>query len=427
MTRLQGLHHLRMERSVLPYSVLSLLGFAARVLFLHLTGTWGTVINNDAHEYNQIASSILAGYGFAVGPGQPTAFRPLGYPYFLAALYGLCGRSVAVVQLAQALLGALSVLPTYALTRRLFGSAPALVAGIGVALHPILLYLTALITADVLGIGLQMLLLWIAFRATTASDAQVGWWVVFGVVATLSTLVRPEMSLLPWLLALGYCVSRGCTAGRIKRLLITCVACTVLALLPTFARNAVHLGVLSPFPTEGGVTFWGGNNPMASGGWTMPSPGSWQDASPPPAGVHGWPDLPERESQTRFYRAALTWIRENPGEALALVPRKLARSWTLTYGDEARSETLPPIAHVANLVFGACALVGIVLAAWSQRRDLWVFLAPLAIWIVKTVVFYGSTRLTASVLPIACMLAAHAGVSGVRWVSRIVPRRQAGA
>ncbi|MBC7261092.1 MAG: hypothetical protein H5T63_03680, partial [Chloroflexi bacterium] len=41
----------------------------------------------DAAAYDRIAQNLLAGYGFASTPGQPTAFWPPLYPFFLAGLY----------------------------------------------------------------------------------------------------------------------------------------------------------------------------------------------------------------------------------------------------------------------------------------------------------------------------------------------------
>ena len=52
-------------------------------------------IVHDAHDYDLHARSIASGDGFArIGPGptRRTAFRPPGYPVFLAGVYALGGR-----------------------------------------------------------------------------------------------------------------------------------------------------------------------------------------------------------------------------------------------------------------------------------------------------------------------------------------------
>ena len=84
---------------------LFLVAFFARLVFTGWMGWFGRIVNNDAYEYNQIALSLLQGHGFAFGPGQPTAFRPFGYPVFLAAIYATLGPSTTWVHWVQALLG----------------------------------------------------------------------------------------------------------------------------------------------------------------------------------------------------------------------------------------------------------------------------------------------------------------------------------
>src|SRR5438552_9064851 len=56
----------------------------------------------DERDYHVLATSLVDGYGFAHGPGQPTSIRAPLYPGFLAALWLLTGtESLHVVRLAQ--------------------------------------------------------------------------------------------------------------------------------------------------------------------------------------------------------------------------------------------------------------------------------------------------------------------------------------
>jgi hypothetical protein len=403
----------------------------ARLLFLWLAGFYGRVANNDAFEYNRIADSLLGGYGFALGPGQPTAFRPFGYPFFLASIYAL-GLSVSGVQLCQAILGSLLVVPIYAIARRLINPWVAVLAGLGTALHPVLIYQVGLLAPETVAILLQLLLLWIALRVLQSSAARWPDVIGFVLVGVLAVLMRPELMLVTWLLVLGSIVQLDLMSGRGRALLVATVLVTILAMAPSVLRNWMVFDAFIPFPTVGGVTFWGGNNEMVSGGWVLPSESTWLEEDPP-LGMNGWPELSERESQDRFYKDSFEWIKENPDEALALVPRKLVRSWALGYADEERANTLPPIVTGLNWAFGLVILAGVAMSLVRYRPLMWVLFAPVLAWIIKTIVFYGSARLTAPVLPVLCIFAALALfelgrflqpllIKSARFVARTWPR-----
>jgi hypothetical protein len=375
----------------------------ARVLFLIAAGFLGRIINNDGHAYFQIASSLLAGDGFASGPGHPTAFRPFGYPFFLAAIYGAFGESVVSIQICQALLGGLLVLPTVRLAQHLVSPLTAALIGLGVTLHPILLYLPALIAPGAAAVFLQVCLIWLALRISEGDAVFSLSFFGFVLAGAAAILMRPELLLLPVLLALGYLLSVGPRSVSARILILAASLAIALAVVPPLIRNYAIFDAFIPLPTVGGVTFWGANNAAADGGWILPSAEVWPNANPP-AGMQGWRDLTEKESQARFYATSWAWIKNNPGEALALIPRKILRSWTLSYADQNRENALPVAAHVVHGLFVLFAFAGLGICWRRSRAYVWLLAAPIVAWLAKTVVFYGSARQTAVVLPVLCVL-----------------------
>lgn len=379
------------------------LALVSRMAFLWLSGAYGQIINGDGFSYTQIAASLSAGDGFALGPDQPTAFRLFGYPWLIAAVYSLTGSTIAGVQWVQGLLGSLVVLLTYALGRRLAGPWTAALAGLIVALHPVLLYLTGLAAPDAAALACQMGLLWCAWRIAAFGKGKTAGFIASGAIGIL---LRPELLLAVWLFPISVMLILGLRAPRTRMLCVAAILAMLLGVLPPVVRNAAIFGEFVPFPTIGGVTFWGANNAHATGGWLMPTPENWPDADPPPLGMHGWPGLSETESQARFYRTSFQWLKNDPVDALRLLPRKLARSWTLTFADEARGRALPAAVEWLNAAFGLLALFGVAIA-WQRRDRLLVtlLLVPAAAWLAKTIIFYGSARQTAAVLPVAAIFA----------------------
>lgn len=67
-------------------------------------------------------------------------------------------------------------------------------------------------------------------------------------------------------------------------------------------------------------------------------------------------------------------------------------------------------------------LARIAALARRQRAALWLLLTPVAAWLVKTVVFYGSARQTALALPVLIIFAAAAVVALVDPAARQIAR-----
>jgi len=399
---------------------LFLVALSARLIFTEWMGWFGRIVNNDAHEYNQITLSLLQGHGFAFGPGEPTAFRPFGYPVFLAIIYGVLGPSVVWVQCIQALLGALLVVPTYTIARYMGGQMIAILAGFGVALHPVLVYQTALLAPEVVAVLFQMLLLWFALSIARLEFLRGTDLLGFVLSGALATLMRPELLLITWLLALGFLAYAGIRSSRVRAILVASVLTTILAVGVPVIRNWLVFHAFIPFPTVGGVTFWGANNASVHGGWVLPSAETWPDGEPP-TGMRGWDGLTELQTQARFYQASFDWVRQNPNAALALIPCKLARSWTLSFADEARSSTLPPIAGLANWAFGLVVLAGVLIFVRRRTPYMWLLFVPIVAWFFKTLVFYGSARQTAPVLPILCIFGS---IALQESIERLILRRR---
>ena len=150
------------------------LALLARLAFLQITGAFGQILNDDGLSYDQLAVSLLAGDGFAWEPGKLTAFRPFGYPWFMAGIYALVDRSPAAVQLAQVLLGALTAGLVALLGRRFGGQTVGALAGLAAALHPVLIYSAALIAPEVVAIFLECALLWFALCMATGPRVRTG-------------------------------------------------------------------------------------------------------------------------------------------------------------------------------------------------------------------------------------------------------------
>jgi hypothetical protein len=194
------------------------------------------------------------------------------------------------------------------------------------------------------------------------------------------------------------------------------LAAFLLMLLANPLANRLSLaaesksGPVALTPGNTGPTLWWSNNPLADGYFVDPDDTA---AGRSFIARHGAsqamrdPNPFVRDAAQR--RLALAWIRENPGDFLVLVLRKL---WN-AYGPTPHAAVLSqsPFAQLLQLVtWGAllpAALAGIVLARHRWRAALPLHLVLLAS-LLATVVFYGTPRFT---LPIAPYLLVFAGYS----------------
>lgn len=358
-----------------------------RVAYLHIAGVWHNPPEYDGIEYDMLAAHLLNGQGFALTEGRPYGFRPPGFPFFLTLLYAVFGRSYLAIRLANAWLGALTCLPIYFFTKRVWHWQTGILASLGVAAHPLLIYFTGMIYPECLMLFLVAVVLLLANHA--AQSRWIGGMILLGLVSGFLVYLRP--SLLAF--GLGHAAWVWLSYETVKKRLLACVVLViviVLVIAPWSVRNFLVFDEFVWMATEGGVTFWASNNPLATGGWVEPSPATWLGPDPP-RDLRGWPGLTETESEARFWAAAVDWIRGHPAEFLSLLPRKLVRAWSLNFGNEARLADLPAAVSVAYSLFLVVCLAGFVLSL-AQWREVLVLYLLIAVSTLTTLIFYGSTR-----------------------------------
>lgn len=381
--------------------VVFIIGLAIRLLSVMFLGGYSAPPVFDGISYDILATNMLSGNGFALG--FATAFRPPGYPFFLALIYVIFGHHYEWIRVWQAVLGAISPLLMYASARQLWSWRVAGLAAMGMAVHPLLIYFTQAIYPETLAIFLICLLLVLAISPTGSVPV---WRVLLiGLTLGVMSLIRPDTLLLSALFA-------SWTAFRYRDRLRSMVAVGLLVVgvlglvLPWTWRNYREFGSCVLVSTNGGVNLWAGNNPLAQGGRVDPSPETWLEEDPP-QDLEGWPSLSEVQSDQRFRRAALAWIQEHPVEFLSLLPKKLLRALWINFGAQDKQVELPWPAILAYVVFLGTSLTGMLLSV-QRWKHLVPFYLPVVHTMLVSLIFFGSTRQSALLVPIQVLFAALA-------------------
>jgi 4-amino-4-deoxy-L-arabinose transferase-like glycosyltransferase len=219
---------------------------------------------SDAIEFDQLAQNVANLGEYSIVPGQLTAFRAPGFPLSLAALYAALGVSHVVAHLFFCTLGAGTCVLTYVVARHMLKETMARLAGGLCAIYLPHIYFSTLYLSENLFAFLIVLLAWLFIREID------GWSIsgmaVTGIVLGYSALTRPYAVLLAPLLGMFMVWRQWSSNYRIRpAALATLIVGFLTVMAPWIMRNQIAFGRIIFGATNGGSTFYGGNNSIVAG------------------------------------------------------------------------------------------------------------------------------------------------------------------
>jgi len=379
----------------------------------------GKPLTHDEREYLSLAESLAAGRGFTysepagTGTGQRFGRAP-GYPAVLALLRATAqtGAAPAVVKIVQSGLGAITVVMIAAITWRAAGARAAALAAALAALYPPLLWVSGYVLSESLfmplALGCAMLLTDAARRADVAQNPRDGaaLAVAAGVVAGLAILVRPAMLLfLP--LALLWLVRR-----KQFSLALALGVTALLVVAPWTLRNARTYGRMVLVASEGGVTFWTGNHPLARGEGDLAANPELKRAEIAFREAH--PGLSAEALEPLYYQDALEQILARPGWWVGLLARKafytfvpIGPSYTL------HSARYLVMSVVPYALLAPMALAGFIIIARHGRPPAPLYLLGGSV-VLTCLIFFPQERFRIPVLDPLVIVGAAAALGGAQ-------------
>jgi len=419
---------------------LALLGVAA-LLRAGILWNYGSLLNEDRDHYRRIGDRIAAGEGY-VDPntGSPTAYRPPLYPVLLALLI-FCGGGTAAISVFQLLLGVGTIGLTMACAHRLKLKRAALLAGLLVAVDPLLLYQTALVMTETTAAFLAVLLWWLCLQAPSRiRDFSLG--LVFG----LACLCRPTfwacgaLAVVAWLARQRTARMRTPQTENVSRhssaLLLSGL---LLAILPWTIRNTIVMGRPIVTTTHGGYTLLLAHNPAYTQAvvnqpwgsvWEGPAFDSWSAAletelanqAPPLDAAHLTPAT-ELARDRWMNRTAWEYIYGSPVTALKTAGTLLGRFWNvapLAAGSEGRS----PRVRLAIGAFYTALFVLVVAGMIRQPALEWRSWLPgfvlIAGFTAVHLLYWADMRMRTPLVPALALIAAR---NFARPGARLAPER----
>ena len=203
----------------------------------------------DEMEYDQLARSILDGKGFSRPDGTPTACRPPFYPIVVALIYWLFGPGDIAVFIIQGILLAVTSVLIYLMGRAIYGSRVGLVAGLGGAVYPMLIFPARELLSETLLILLFAAAIFVLLKSR--GRYFMTFWA--GLFLALSLLTKPvALFAAPFFL---FWIWRHQGRKRVKALCLFLLA-IILIILPWTIRNYRTFDAFVPLTTVGGLAFY---------------------------------------------------------------------------------------------------------------------------------------------------------------------------
>jgi len=367
--------------------------YIARVIVQH--GFYGIDVNSD------YGSSTLT----------VTSFIPPLYPFFLAAMNEVFGSQAwLAIRLVQALLSTASVWLICDIAWRLFSRRDiAWLCGLMAALSPPLAGGVAEVDPVSFEVFLVLVYVYLTLPPRLMPAAPRWRWPAAGAVLGLAALVRaPILLLLPWLVVLLW-ANRPAGAPWLRTVAGPTLAAGLAAaavISPWTIRNYVVQHAFVPISTNGGINFWIGDNPSAAGEYVWP-PGAAPDL------LQASANLSEPQRDAFFYQQGLTFVREQPAQAMRLLGLKLLYFlWErpgigATYGGQPATGLGRTAYLLANAVLLPLWLLGLALTARTWR-PMMVIYGPILAALAQNVIYFVATRFRTPAVPFETLLAAVA-------------------
>lgn len=289
----------------------------------------------DGARYMLVADHLLAGTGF--GSLGDNALSVPTQPVLLAGVRFVFDDSFLALRIFFAVIGAATCAAGYELARRLFGAVPGLLAGVGLALYPPLIYLSALFEYPQPFFMLLMALVFLAYDGFTRSGS-IRTLLLCGLCLGLAILTVPTVLLyVPLLLGCLLLAQRG-RIWVYGPLIVLAISLPVAA---WSVRNYAAYGTPILVNKAGGFNFWMANSEtyydLGKIGVTPPCGRGYEQTSfcvqfralhQHLKSLHPTPEQLILQEDAACWQNGLSFLRADLGRSAALTLRKFLLYWS---------------------------------------------------------------------------------------------------
>ncbi len=375
---------------------------------------------SDFKEFDRLATSLVSGKGYTALTGQPTAYRPPGYIFFLAGVYAIFGHDILIARLSNAILGVLTCWLTFLLAVELFNRRTAIIAASLMAIFPSLIAWANILATENLFIPMLLGIIITFINAAKGEHIRWPWLILCGLLCGISVLIRPTALLLPGTMVIALIIITGIknmvrqginSLAKPAVITISLYLLVGIIILPWTIRNERVFGHFVLISTEGGITFLAGHNEGSlSAEYSLEGP---------VFNTLNAENLDEISYDQHAYQLAFQFIREHPELEARLLFHKLFNFFKddvsgFTYNEQSALTPLPHWLVVATkgsaeifyLSVLALAVASVFLKGGDQDRWYLILIVIIIGWTVFHLAYYGKDRFRLPLAPALAMLAA---------------------
>jgi len=376
---------------------LLLIFFFALIIRIGFILTLNNSVDVWGDWWDELGWKVATGQGYWVNnpyfpDGKPFySWRAPGFPLFLAGIYKIFGHSYLAAKIGLAILSSISCLLLFFITSLLAGDKKTGIwAALIYAVYPSSIFWTGYLAPVTLEIFILLLLVFLLLKAEKQNNYF--FFILAGICTGVGILTRSIFIVLLPVVFIWLAIK---DRKKLLSYLITYTAAIIIIISPWTIRNYYIHKTFVLTSTEGGIVCYIANNEKS-----LYQPSGYWD----PTGRYEEPvmkeikGLSEVETDRYFYRAAFTFIKNNPHIYWKLVKDRFFRFWKVvphTFsgpGENYKSYHIK-IALVSNLPIFILAAIGFLfsLKRWDNFLLLYLIIifwsAPIILFF-KTVIRY---------------------------------------
>ena len=376
-----------------------LIALSLRLVYIFLFGAEITPYD-DPWFFLHTAQSITDGGGYH--EVNLLAYRPPLYAYFIAGVFSLFGRNIDAIRLVQTLLAGAMCMAIFLIGSRFVSLSVGALASFFCAVYPLMIHYSVQIWAEQLFTFL-IVLATLTFLLSLKKSSFM-WRGLTGILLGFSSLTREAgLSVLIGFLIWFIVTDRNVWTSLKRWWFMALFALIVIA--PWTIRNYRIFGSFVPVSTNGGINFYMGNNPEATGTfrWAVPPGARWNEASP-----HGFYEL---QASQQGYRCGWQFIREHPGRFALLIAKRVfyllkPPVWTIDFGESMAETALKLVWLVMYIPLFLLALIIGPFFIRSAPKLLPLFFILLFMLVLPYLVTFAATRFCVPLTPFMALVAA---------------------
>lgn len=331
----------------------------------------------DTPFYDRVGWNIAQGNGFSMSeepPYEPYFKKPLGYPLFLAFFYVLFGHHFLPVYIAQSILAAVTVVFLFLIAQILFDRITAFIAGMVIALNPLIGYFCSTIMTEVSFTFFFVLGIYFLMKFRDKGRYVYLYPALAGILIGIATIIRPMTQYLPFFFAGVLCLLRPSKRLALRQSAILIVSYAIIV-LPWVLRTNHLFGEFKLSTIRASWSMYSASLEYRGESWEDLLERDWSD---PDAGIiMNSTDFEEVEAAyMRFDKKLIANIRAEPWLCFRTIPIRFFRNWVSSY-----HPGMPKVALLVIQAYGIIYLVlgilGILLTIGIWRETIWILLPML--------------------------------------------------